>query len=191
MSGLSLSKVTMALSVLSIAIIVGPLAGLLIVYRDNVVGLILPPQVKSMVTGGGSSGSLLSTLSQDLSNFSPQSGGQLQYNPDTGAISYPFNFTNPLNTQISFEQMSAEVVGGNNVSLGNLSTQPTIIAPGANAILDLTGNLNKSTVSQLAAQNQGASSLNISLENVNVDVGGVKVHVNQISNFGSIPTGGT
>jgi hypothetical protein len=129
-------------------------------------------------------------LSQDLSNFnSPQSGGQLQYNPATGAISYPFNFTNPLNTQISLDQMSAEVVGGNNVPLGNVSIQPTTIAPGANVILDITGNLNKSTVSQLSAQNSGAANLNISLENVNFDVDGVKVHVNQISNFGSIPTG--
>jgi hypothetical protein len=85
--------------------------------------------------------------------------------------------------------MSAEVVGGNNVPLGNLSVQPTTIAPGANAIIDVTGNLSKSAVSQLAAQNSGATKLNISLENVNVDAGGVKVHINQISNFGSIPTG--
>ena len=153
------------------------------------VGLIVPPQVKNMLTDGGSSGSQFSQLSQDISNFnSHQSGGQLQYNPDTGAISYPFNFTNPLNTPISFNQMSAEVVGGNNVSLGTVSIQPITVAPGANAIIDVTGNLSQSTVSQLA-QNSGATSLNVGLENVNVDVGGVKVHINQINNFGSIPTG--
>jgi len=188
MSGLSLNKVRIALTVLSIAIIVGPLIGLLYVYRDNVVGLIVPPQVQSLLGGGGSSGSQESQLAQDLSDFSPQSGGQLHYNPDTGVISYPFNFTNPLNTPISFNQMSAEVVGGNNVSLGTVSIQPITVAPGANAIIDVTGNLSQSTVSQLA-QNSGATSLNVGLENVNVDVGGVKVHINQINNFGSIPTG--
>jgi hypothetical protein len=185
-----MNKVKFALTLLSIAIIVGPLAGLLLVYRDNVVGLILPPQVKSMLSGKGSAGS---QFSQDLSNFnSPQSGRQLQYNPDTGAISYPFNFTNPLTTQISFDQMSAEVVGvinGNNVTLGNVSVPATTIAPGANAIMNATGNLSKSAVSQLAAQNSGATNLSISLENVNVDVGGVKVHISQINNVGSIPTG--
>lgn len=181
-----MNKVKFALTLLSIGIIVGPLAGVLYVYRDNVVGIILPPQLENMLTGKGSAGS---QFSQDLSNFKlPQSAGQLQYNPDTGAISYPFNFTNPLTTQISFDQMSAEVVGENGVPLGNVSTQPTTIAPGANVTLDATGNLNNSTVSQLA-QNSGVTNLNISLENVNVDVGGVKVHINQVSNFGSIPTG--
>ena len=182
-----MNKVKFALTLLSITIIVGPIAGLLYVYRDNVVGIILPPQVKSLLSGNGSGGS---QFSQDLSNFnSPQSGEQLQYNPDTGAISYPFNFTNPLTTQISFDQMSAEVVGGNGVPLGNVSIPATTIAPGANVIINATGNLNENTVSQLAAQNSGASKLNISLENVNFDVGGVKVHINQISNVGSIPTG--
>ena len=190
MSGLSLKKVDVALTLISIAIIVGPLAGIMYVYRDNVVGLVFPPQVQSLLGFGGSSGSQESQLSQDLSNFKlSQSGAQLQYNPDTGVISYPFNFTNPLNTPISFDQMSAEVVGGNNVPLGTLSTQPTTIAPGANVIINATGDLSKSTVSQLAAQNQGATNLNIGLENVNIDVGGIKVHINQINNFGSIPTG--
>ena len=182
-----MNKVKFALTLLSIAIIVGPLAGLLFVYRDNVVGIILPPQVNSLLSGKGSAGS---QFSQDLSNLKlPQSGGQLQYNPDTGAISYPLNFTNPLTTQISFDQMSAEVVGGNNVTLGNVSIPATTIAPGENVIINATGDLSKSAVSQLAAQNSGAPNLSISLENVNADVGGVEVHINQISNVGSIPTG--
>jgi hypothetical protein len=189
MSGLSLNKVKIALTLLSIGIIVGPLAGIMYVYRDNLVGLVFPPQVQSLLSGGGSSGSQGSQLSQDLSDFKlSQSGEQLQYNPSTGVISYPFNFTNPLNTPISFDQMSAEVVSGNNVSLGTLSIQPTTIAPGANEIINATGNLSQSAISQLA-QNSGATNLNIGLENVNVDVGGVKVHINQINNFGSIPTG--
>jgi preprotein translocase subunit SecD len=116
----------------------------------------------------------------------PQAVGQPQYNPATGAFSYPFNFTNPLSTQLSISQLSAEVVSGNNVTLGNVSINPINIAPGASAIINATGTLSQNEVNQLEAQYQSGS-LNVSLENVNVDVGGISVHINQISNIGSIP----
>jgi len=184
-----MNKVKIALALLSIAIVVGPLAGLFLVYRDNLIGLILPPQVKNILSGGGSSGSKLSQLSQDLSNFtSAQSGSHLQYNSATGAFSYPLNFTNPLTTQLSISQLSAEVVSGNNVTLGNVSIQPINIDPGANAIINATGNLDQNEVKQLEAQYQSGN-LNVSLENVTMSVGGISVRINQINNVGSILTG--
>jgi hypothetical protein len=187
MSGLSLDKVRIALTLLSIAIIVGPLIGLLYVYRDNVVGLIVPPQLKNLLSGGDSSGSQSSQL---LPNFQmPQPVGQPQYNNVTGAFVYQLNVTNPLTTQLSLSQLSAEVVGGNNVTLGTVSAQPISLAPGASAIINITGNLNQNEIKQLTAQNSSGTNLNVSLENVNVDVGGIKVHFNQLNNVGSIPTG--
>ena len=54
-----MDKVKIALTILSIAIVIGPLAGAAYVYRDNLLGLVVPPQVKSLVSGD-SSGSLTS-----------------------------------------------------------------------------------------------------------------------------------
>jgi epoxyqueuosine reductase QueG len=119
----------------------------------------------------------------------PQPVGQPQYNNVTGAFAYELNVTNPLTTQVSLSQLSAEVVGGNNVTLGTVSAQPISLAPGASAIISIAGNLDQNEIKQLAAQNSGGTNLNVSLENVNVDVGGIKVHFNQLNNVGSIPTG--
>ena len=190
-----MNKVKIALTLLSVAIVIAPLLGVTYIYRDNLLGLVLPPQIKSMISGGGDSNSNSdgSQLSQTLSQFQmPQPVGQPQYNPDTGAFSYPFNVTNPLSTPISLTQLSAEIVSTQgNVPLGNVSiNQPINIDPGANSIVNLTGTLNQDTVNQLTSQlsnGTNLSSLNIGLQNVNVDIDGITVHMNQI-NAGEIPS---
>lgn len=184
-----MDRVKFALTILSILIIVVPLVAEVYVYKDNLEGLVLPPQIKDLMNGGnngnnGNSGSSMgsqSSTSSSLPNFQmPQPVGQPQYDPATGAFSYPFNFTNPLSTQLSLTQLSAQVVTEDGTPIGNISIPQTIsIAPGANSIITVVGNLNTEEVNQLAAQNQSGN-LNIALNNVNVVVGGVSIHMDHI-----------
>ena len=178
-----MDKVKIALTVLSILIVIGPLAGAAFVYRDNLVGLVVPPQVKSLVSGGDSTGS------QSQPQFQPpQLVGQPQYNAQTGAFTVSFNFTNPLTNEVSIDKLSAEVQseeGG--VSLGNISiNQPLQITPGETSIINVSGVLNQNTISQFEAQNPGVNGINISLANLNVDVAGVTVHMDQVNNVGQL-----
>ena len=193
-----MDKVKAALTVLTIVIIIGPLAGVTLAYRNNLAGLVYTPQVKSLVKGVSSSSSLTngtqaSPLAQSIrsiSNFTlPRSKGHPQYNPTTGAFSDSFNFTNPLTTQISIDNLTAEVVSENNVPLGNVTIQPINIAPSGSAIINATGNLSPSAISQLKSQ-YVKGTLKISLENITMDIGGITVHLNKINNIGSIPTTG-
>ena len=181
-----MDRVKFALSILSVMIIVVPLVVEVYVYKDNLEGLVLPPQIKDLMNGGnskssGSSTDPQSSASSSLPNFQmPQPVGQPQYDPATGAFNYPFNFTNPLSTQLSLTQLSAQVVTEDGTPIGNISIPQTIsIAPGANAIIAVVGNLNTEEVNQLAAQYQSGN-LNIALNNVNVVVGGVSIHMDHI-----------
>ena len=178
-----MDKVKIALTVLSILIVIGPLSGAAFVYRDNLVGLVVPPQVKSLVSGGDSTGS------QSQPQFQPpQLVGQPQYNAQTGAFTVSFNFTNPLTNEVSIDKLSAEVQseeGG--VSLGNISlSQPMQITPGETSIINVSGILNQNAISQFEAQNPGVNGINISLANLNVDVAGVTVHMDQVSDVGQV-----
>jgi hypothetical protein len=47
--------------------------------------------------------------------------------------------------------------------------------------------LNQAAISQFEAQNPGVNSMNISLANLNVDVAGVTVHMDQINNALQLP----
>ena len=178
-----MDKVKIGLTVLSILIVIGPLAGAAFVYRDNLVGLVVPPQVKSLVSGGDSTGS------QSQPQFQPpQLVGQPQYNAQTGAFTVSFNFTNPLTNEVSIDKLSAEVQseeGG--ASLGNISlSQPIQITPGETSIINVSGVLSQAAISQFEAQNPGVNGINISLANLNVDVAGVNVHMDQVNNVGQL-----
>jgi hypothetical protein len=178
-----MDKVKIALTVLSILIVIGPLAGAAFVYRDNLLGLVVPPQVKSLVSGGDSTGS------QSQPEFQPpQLVGHPQYNAQTGAFTVSFNFTNPLTNEVSIDKLSAEVQseeGG--VSLGNISlNQPIQITPGETSTINVSGILSQAAISQFEAQNPGVNGINISLANLNVDVAGVTVHMDQVNNVGQL-----
>jgi hypothetical protein len=54
-------------------------------------------------------------------------------------------------------------------------------------MINVTGILSPQQVSQLEAQYQQGGNLPISLSNLNVDVGGMIVHLDQLSDIGSIP----
>jgi hypothetical protein len=177
-----MDKVKIALTILSMVIIIGPLAGLAYVYRDNLLALVVPPQIKSLVNGGDPTGS------QSQPEFQPpQLVGQPQYNAQTGAFTVSFNFTNPLTNQISIDQLSAEVQSEGGASLGNISiNQPIQMTPGETSIINVSGILNQNAISQFEAQNPGVNSINISLTNLNADVAGITVHMNQVNNVGQL-----
>jgi hypothetical protein len=176
-----MDKVKFALTMLSIAIVIVPIAGAVYIYRNNLEGLVLPPKFQNMINGAISG----SKNPSSLANLQlPQAIGSPQYNPATGTFNYPFKVTNPLPTQIQLNQFSADVVSSNGTYLGNVGIQPITIASGANAIINVTGGLDQNTINQLAS----GGNLNVSLANVTVNIGGVTVHLSRISNIGSLPS---
>ncbi|MGD0645344.1 MAG: hypothetical protein ABSA75_10605 [Candidatus Bathyarchaeia archaeon] len=173
-----MNKVKIALTILSIAIVIGPLIGVAYVYRDNLLGLVVPPQVKSLMSGD-STGSNLQM---------PTLVGEPQYNAQTGALTVSFNFTNSLTNRVSIDKLSADVQSEEDgISLGNISlSQPIQITSGETSTINVSGLLNQAAISQFEAQNPGVNGINISLENVNADVAGINVHMNQVNNVGQL-----
>jgi hypothetical protein len=188
-----MDKVKVALTLLSIAIVVGPLGFMVYEYRDNLLGIFIPPEFQSLLGGSGSNSqqsSSTSNIAKSLSNFQmPQAIGSPAYNTTTGAFNYPFNFTNPFDFPVALNQFSAEVVGPNNETLGNVAIQPINIGAGQNAVINVAGNLSQSAVNQLESEFQSGN-LNVSLKNVTVNVAGITVNIPSLSNIGSLTNTG-
>ena len=72
-------------------------------------------------------------------------------------------------------------------ALGNISlSQPIQIASGETSTINVSGVLNQAAISQFEAQNPGVNGINISLANLNADVAGVTVHMDQVNNAGQL-----
>jgi hypothetical protein len=101
---------------------------------------------------------------------------------------FPSTLLTPLTNGISIDNLSAEITSADySVSLGNISlSQPINIASGETSIINISGILSPQAISQLEAQNPGVNGINISLENLNVDVAGITVHMDQVNDVGQL-----
>jgi hypothetical protein len=176
-----MDKVNLAFTILSIAIIVGPIAGVIYIYRDNLLGLVLPPEVKSLTNG-------------DLaeSKFQPpMPAGEPQYDPETKTFTFSFKFTNPLQNEISINQISADVkCKDHNVHLGNVSiNEPIKIGPGETVVINASGSWTQEALNHFKAQHCGPEDddINVAFENLNVDLAGIKVHMDELPDAGWVP----
>jgi hypothetical protein len=179
-----LNKVKLALVLVSIAIVVGPLAGMAFIYRDNLVGLVVPPEITNLEEG--------QVGDVTASNFvAPSLVGEPQYNPETGALDVSLSVTNPLDVQVSVEQFSADIRSKDSkIKLGNVAlVSPIDIASGGNGIVDVAGNLSQELIDQIVSQYQDNGRVDIVVENVNAVVAGVEFHLDSFD-VGSIQLSG-
>ncbi len=170
-----MNKVKIALTLITIAIMVGPLLGVVIVYRDNLLGLVLPPDTPGMSSLTNSD--LNMTTFQDMNPIQPMGGPT--YDETTGAFDYAFNFTNPLPDDVSVDSLSADIYANDGTKLGTISLDnPINVSPGESAVVDIVGAMNPELIQQYQQQlEQG----NVSVKNVDVTVGGITLHIDDLS----------
>lgn len=177
-----MEKTKLALTLLSILIIVVPILGAVYLYSDNLLGLILPPQINNLLQNN-----------QQPEFKPPQPTGTPQYNPQTGTFTLSFAVTNPLEAPITISSLTGQVKAQEyNVVLGNVSLlQPVSLEPKQTQTVTTTGTIDPAAANQIKAENPNADSVEVSLENVSVTAGGVSLKIGDVPNVGQIPLGGS
>jgi hypothetical protein len=175
-----MNKLKILLTLLTIAIAVVPIASVVYIYRGNLLGLVVPPQVMNLAKSGGS-GVIGSGFEP------PQSVGDPQYNPDTRTATFTFNFTNPLKTPITIDLLDAGVkCHSDSFHLGDVSLdKPITFAPGQTQLITAYSILSSDAINHFRNQHAGETYVNVDFTNLNVEVGGVKIQVDQ-QNVGNI-----
>jgi hypothetical protein len=182
-------KLKIILTLVTIAISVIPIAYVVFSYRDNLEALIIPPQINDIVNGDTSNinGSITDNSSGLVNpNFNlPQPTGEPQYNPQTNTVTFNFTFTNPLSTPITVDKINSGIVTHDDaIFLGNLTTdQPIKLDAQQTGEITANAKLTDQAISYLKTQNQ--SQLNVDLVNLDIEVGGITVHVDR-QNIGNI-----
>ncbi len=170
--------VKFSMVILSVVIVLAPIAGVLYIYRENLPGLLLLPQVDNLLKGN-----------QTLPEIQlPQPTEMPQYDSQTGAFIVSFAYTNPFGTPITISALNGEVKAEDyNVPLGNVSlAKPLTLQPKQTTTITATGLLDPNAVKQIKAQDPTVTSIEVSLHNVNVTAGGISVQIGDIPNVGRI-----
>jgi hypothetical protein len=184
-----MKKLKLILLLLTIAITITPIAIEVLLYQDNLVDLIIPPEIANVVHSNNSNEKSIDGNNLLNPEFElPQPVGDPQYNPETKTISYTFNFTNPLQTPLEFDKLQAGLVSHNDgFFLGNITlNQPLILDPGQTVDITALGILSDEAIDYLKSQSATQNSINLDFVNLNVDLSGIQLQLDN-QNIGNIP----
>jgi hypothetical protein len=173
-----MDKLHLALTILSLAIIMSPILGVVYAYRDDLEGLILSPELKILASGNYSESRFQPPILQ----------GQPSFDLATNKYTFSFKFTNPLQNTILVENISAEVVCKEHRDLLGciLIDIPIPIAPSEAAVINGSGCWTQAALGHFKISHAGPQDddINVSFKNLNAVVAGVLVHIDEVDDAG-------
>ncbi len=209
----SLQKVTLLIVLLCIGAVLGPVSVAVLVYRDNPIGLILPPEIEDLMQGEGSAiiDDVLANNAQTNSANSPSGFGDITINygntsiggftppqiiseeVDTEARTFRWtvNLTNPLAFDVTVKKFNTTVLcTQHKFPLGNVRTEDDIQIGGSqSAPVVLSGSWSESSENHFAVDHAGASEVDVSISGLTVEVNGITIQLNDPISLGNVPIG--
>jgi hypothetical protein len=188
-----MKKLKIFLALLTIAITVTPIAIEVLIYHDNLLGLIIPSEITNLLNDHNNSGNSIGNNNDVNSLLNsqfelPQPVGGPQYNPETQTVTYTFNFTNPLQTPIEVDNLQAGIVSHNDgFFIGNITIdKPLKLNPGQTVDITALGILSDEAINYLKIKSETQNSINLDFTNLNVDLAGLQIQLDN-QNIGDIP----
>ena len=138
------------LLLISVGLIVAPVGAVVVMYRDNLTGLVVPPQLQSAMNGDSSfilndkvqsiNGVDTSDPSSIVNNFVMPNFVDAQVDKNHDTFSVRVNVTNPLNYDLTLNQLSTDIqsIDGQTLATVNLAS-PTTMVSGESTIVQVTG----------------------------------------------------
>jgi len=187
----TLDKVKWYLRAITVCCILIPLLVLGYTYRDNLAGLIVPPQLQNLInqnnSGQSNSNALNSTLAQlgiNVNNFQMPQFENLTYDSSTGVATLTVNLTNPLTDQsLDVSNFSLDVAYSNGAQPVTIQlAEPINIGAGQTGIVSIPlTSSNSQELQSLISGNQTGS--NLQLSNLYVTVNGITVQISNLSDL--------
>jgi hypothetical protein len=177
-----MDKIKLILTLITIAITVVPIVGVLLTYQNNLVGLFVPPEINEIADklsggGGGDGGS-------DGPQVEPV--GPPEYDPVSHTIRQSIAFKNTFPLDITLKSMSGDVQcveHGFDVGVASIE-EPVSIPVGETRTVTLLITWTDDGLAHFgSAQTQGGhageETVEVMLVNVSVDISGIQLQLDQ------------
>jgi len=174
-----MDRVRLFLILITIAIAVGPLAGVLIVYQNNLLDLIIPPELMTIMNGN---------FGTEMSFQPPKFVGS-QYDVISRTATLTFNFTNTFKFDLAINSMFANVeCSVHKVFLGHafLDKQITVRAS-ETAEVTVTCTWTEDAISHFQNFHAGVKSIDVDLVGLTISLRGVDIQMNYRIRIPNVP----
>jgi LEA14-like dessication related protein len=181
-----MQRLRILLILINIGIILGPLIGVAIIYRNNLESLIIPPEIKEMFSNTANPQSSDQNSSNNSGNFTGYNGDveipqyeNSTYDPATKTLTVVFKFTNPVDFSITLNDVEADVrCHAHNFLLGHAHLSNAMQIP-AKQTVDIKVLFVTTTEAEqhFQAQHSNQSTINADLVNIVANVSGMSIQI--------------
>jgi len=175
-----LDKVRLALILITLVIALGPILGVVIIHRNNLLELVVPPNVTDILNGAFSTDGSLE----------PPTFVESEYDVVSRTVSLTFNFTNPFKVGMTINSMTANVeCAADNFLLSNaLLKQPVKLSAGETARITIVGMWTEGALNHFQTAHPGEKTIDVNLVGLVVDFDGIRVEMNEPVRVPTVPT---
>ncbi|MBN1244090.1 hypothetical protein JXA31_00680 [Candidatus Bathyarchaeota archaeon] len=171
-----MDKVRLLLTLITIAIVVVPIVGMVLAYQGNLLGLFIPPEINEIaddLTGGdGDNGSGLEA---------PTMVGEPTYDEATRTFSVSFQYKNTFHLDITIKSLTGNIeCDEHRFPLGNASlSKPVSIDAGETGTLTVLGTWTEEAIDHFENMHAGEEMVDVVLVDFAVDISGIQLQMDQ------------
>ena len=205
-----MNKLKGVLRTITICCAILPLLFTVLTYQDNLIGLLIPPQITAAMFGNDQEIQELLPDFNNMRNVETTFNDDFQFNPEDGTYGLSINFSSPVDTPVTFNSLNLTVTDENGTILGTINlSNPMTLVPRKNSTISIEGALSQELITLLQdsgidptdpnfspenMEDFGLDINNIHLTNVNIDIGGIQIQIDELNPnelFGSQESGST
>jgi hypothetical protein len=171
-----MDKIRLLLTLITIAIVVIPLVGMLLAYQNNLLGLFIPPEINEIANdlmgGNGNNGHGLEP---------PTMVGEPQYDAASHTFSVTFQYKNSFPVDITIKSLVGNIeCVEHGFHLGNVSlSEPVSIDAGETGTLTVLGKLTDEAIQHLGDMHANEENVDVVFVDMSVDISGIQIQLDQ------------
>jgi hypothetical protein len=180
---MQMNKVRLVLTLITVAITVGPVLGMVLAYQNNLPGLVIPDKVDQIMQG------FEDINPENIVQQGPAGTPDVQFDPSSRTFTATFPFQNPLPYDTTIDAISGPMeCDSHGFVLGSVSLKnPVSVKAGETATATVQGSWTEAAVNHFETAHQGEQSVKVSLVGATITFGGMTIKYTKPIPIGEIP----
>jgi hypothetical protein len=204
-----MQAVGVILTLITIGTILGPIGAVVIIYREDLTQLVIPPELNNLIKNNGDNNNNNGFNPNDNNGFNPNdnsnnynvsvdNGFSDLFNPrfisaeidkETGTCTINFELTNSMDYPVTLNALDANIaVTQDMYPAGTITlTNPVTIPSKQTTLVIVTGYWTQDAKNYINNNYSEATSVELYSTNMTVNANGMSIQITEIINLGSIP----
>ncbi|MCW4019497.1 MAG: hypothetical protein NWF00_12610 [Candidatus Bathyarchaeota archaeon] len=177
---------------ISIGTVAAPVGAVVVMYSDNLVALVVPPEITEIIEDSG--GLIPNNLNGDGNSTSQ---GEFmtpvlvnsKFDRASRTFSVTVNFTNTFNLNLTLNEFAANAeCDEHHFRLGSISlTEPVEILAGQTTQITVSGYWTQEAELHFITEHLGETAINVNLVDLTINLNGITVQQSDPINIGNVP----